>query len=112
MAYREDKPVGYCWTRILVKETSKTKTRMGEIHMLGVDPDLRNKGLGRKVLLTGLSHLKRKGIVNVELTADSEEPAASGLYQSVGFREGMKTEWYEKKLIKRSSLRSSAGDGE
>lgn len=112
IAYRGDKPAGYCWTRILVKETSTTKTRTGEIHMIGVDPDLRNKGLGRNVLLKGLSHLKRKGIVNVELTADGEDPAARRLYESVGFKEGMKTEWYEKKLIERGSARSSSGSGE
>ena len=112
IAYRGDKPVGYCWTRILLRETSTTKTRTGEIHMIGVDPDLRNKGLGRKVLLKGLSHLKRKGIGNVELTADGEDPAARRLYESVGFKEGMKTEWYQKKLIERGSPRSSSGGGE
>jgi mycothiol synthase len=99
MAYRGDKPVGYCWTRILIKETPRTKTLIGEIHMIGVDPDLRNKGLGRNVLLTGLSHLKRKGVVNVELAADGEDPLARRLYESVGFKEGMKTQWYEKKLM-------------
>jgi mycothiol synthase len=99
MAYREDRPVGYCWTRILIDETSKTMARIGEIHMIGVDPYLRSKGLGRKVLLKGLSHLKHKGIVRVELTADGQEPAARRLYHSVGFKEGLKTEWYEKKLI-------------
>ena len=67
--------------------------------MIGVDPYLRSKGLGRKVLLKGLSHLKVKGIVKVELTADGQAPAARRLYQSVGFKEGLKTEWYEKKLI-------------
>ena len=76
--------------------------------MIGVVPDLRNQGLGRKVLLTGLSHLKRKGIEKVELTADAEDPAARRLYQSVGFKEALKTEWYEKKLTELNSLRSQS----
>jgi mycothiol synthase len=98
MAYRKDQPVGYCWTRILTDETSKTKTRIGEIHMIGVDPDFRGRRLGRIILLAGLSHLKRKGIEKVELTADAEDPAARRLYESAGFTEGLKAEWYEKTL--------------
>ena len=99
VAYRGEQPVGYCWTRILVNETSTPKTRTGEIHMIGVDPDFREKGLGRNVLLSGLDHLKSKGIVKVELTADGEDPVPGRLYESVGFKKGMKMLWYEKKLM-------------
>jgi len=99
MAYRGDQTVGYCWTRILVNETSTPKTRTGEIHMIGVDPDFRKKGLGRNVLLSGLDHLKGKEITKVVLTADGEDPVPRGLYESVGFRETMKMQWYEKKLL-------------
>ena len=67
--------------------------------MIGVDPDFREKGLGRNVLLSGLDYLKSKGIVKVELTADGEDPIPGRLYESVGFKEGMKMLWYEKKLM-------------
>jgi ribosomal protein S18 acetylase RimI-like enzyme len=70
----------------------------GEIHMLGVDPDSQKKGIGRKVLLAGLSYLKSNGITIVELTADSANREGLRLYKSVGFKEFMKTEWYEKAL--------------
>jgi mycothiol synthase len=99
MAYRGDHPIGYCWTRILVNEISTPKTRTGEIHMIGVDPDFRTRGLGRNLLLLGLNHLKRKGIEKVELTADGEDPVPRRLYESVGFKEMIKMLWYEKKLI-------------
>ena len=76
MAYRGDKPVGYCWTRMLSEKISEKNRAAGimtgEIHMLGVDPDFQKKGIGRKVLLAGLSYLKSNGITSVELTADSE----------------------------------------
>ncbi len=70
----------------------------GEIHMLGVDPDFRKRGIGRSILLAGLSHLKSKGVEIVRLTADGEYPAALSLYESVGFKASSRTEWFEKKL--------------
>jgi mycothiol synthase len=98
MAYRGDKPVGYCWTRMLSEKNRAAGKMTGEIHMLGVDPDFQKKGIGRKVLLAGLSYLKSNGITSVELTADSENRGGLRLYKSIGFKELMKTEWYENKL--------------
>jgi mycothiol synthase len=98
MAYLKNHPIGYCWTRILIEDNPAAGGMKGEIHMLGVDPDYRKKGIGRNVLLAGLANLKSKGVTIVKLTADGEEPAAVGLYQSVGFEVCSRTEWYEKKL--------------
>jgi mycothiol synthase len=99
MAYEGHKPVGYCWTRMPTEQNPAAESLKGEIHMLGVDPDFRKKGIGRKVLLAGLSHLQSKDVTIVELTTDGEDPVAWGLYESVGFRKRMMMEWYEKKLI-------------
>lgn len=99
MAYLGDSPIGYCWTRTFVEKHAASESVKGEIHMLGVDPDFRKQGVGRNVLLSGLSHLKDKGITIIELTTDGEDPVASRLYESVGFQEMMISEWYEKKLI-------------
>lgn len=90
MACEGDKPVGYCWTRVNPEENR------GQIHMMGVDPDYRKKGIGQELLLSGLVHLKDKGAEVVELTVDSENQAARALYVSVGFEVCSKTEWYEK----------------
>jgi mycothiol synthase len=98
MAYLKNRPVGYCWMRIIIEENQTAGGLKGEIHMLGVDPDYRKKGIGRNVLLAGLADLKNKGINIVELTADGEDPVALGLYKSVGFEVLSRTEWYQKKL--------------
>ncbi len=98
MAYLGDHPIGYCWTRKLMEKNATSEKIKGEIHMLGVDPDFRNQGIGRTVLLAGLSHLKSKGITHIELTTDGEDPVAGRLYESVGFKESMILEWYETKL--------------
>jgi mycothiol synthase len=98
MAYLGNRPVGYCWTRIMIEKKTAAGGLIGEIHMLGADPDYRNKGIGRNVLLAGLADLKSKEVNIVELTADGEDPVALGLYESVGFEVFSRSEWYQKKL--------------
>jgi len=91
-----DKIVGYCWTRITYETT--TDERKGQIFMLGVGPDYRGKGIGKGVLLAGLSYLKSKGLQVIELTVDSGNKAACALYRSVGFKVRTSSLWYEKSL--------------
>lgn len=64
--------------------------------MLGVAPDYRGKGIGKKLVLAGLARIRRKGLQVVELTVDSENKAAYALYQSIGFEVQTNTFWYEK----------------
>ncbi len=99
MAYLNHQPIGYCWTRIMMEENPEADEMKGEIHMLGVDPDFRKKGIGRNILLAGLADLKKKGVTIVELTADGEEQVALVLYESVGFKVCSRAEWYEKTLV-------------
>ena len=98
MAYLKNRPVGYCWTRIMNAENPVTGGLKGEIHMLGVDPDYRKKGIGRNVLLAGLADLKSRGVNIVELTVDGQDPVALGLYKSLGFEVFSRLEWYQMKL--------------
>lgn len=97
LIYDSDKPVGYCWA-IACHDEEAAVEKKWRIYMLGVDPDYRGKGIGRKVLLTGLSHLKNKGIQISELTVDSENKAACSLYYSVGFNIRTRSLWYEKSI--------------
>jgi mycothiol synthase len=64
--------------------------------MLGVDPDYRDRGIGKRVLLAGLSHLKSKGLSIAELTVDCQNKEAYALYQSIGFKVQDNIRWYEK----------------
>lgn len=94
VAYGGDRPIGYCWTRIIYK--AATGERKGQIFMLGVDPDYRGRGVGKGVLLAGLEYLKSKGLPVAELTVDSRNRAACSLYRSVGFKTWMSSLWCEK----------------
>ena len=91
-----DKIIGYCWTEITGEGEATSGERKGRIFMLGADPDYRGKGVGKRVLLAGLAHLKNKGLPVAELTVDSENKAAGALYQSVGFAVRTSSLWYEK----------------
>ncbi len=57
-----DRPIGYCWTRINSEEGADRGESKGYILMLGVSPDHRGQGIGKKVLLAGLSYLKGRAI--------------------------------------------------
>ena len=97
LVFQGDKPVGYCWTAMNLGEDA-AGTNKGRILMLGVDPDYRGKGIGKRALLAGLAHLKSKGIEAADLTVDSENAAACALYESVGFKISSTSAWYEKTL--------------
>jgi mycothiol synthase len=98
MAYEGGKLIGYCWTTVSPPGNTARAVNKGQIHMLGMDPDYRKKGIGKEILMKGLHHLKGKGIEIVELTVDSENQAALSLYESVGFEIFSATRWYEKVL--------------
>jgi mycothiol synthase len=98
LTYLDDLPVGYCWTIINAEENKKRKKSKGLIHMLGVDPHYRQREIGKAILLNGLTDLKAKGVDTVELTVDSQNPAACSLYESMGFEVYAKTEWFEKSV--------------
>jgi len=89
---------GYCWTEIIDIAVNSGEKKHGIIYMIGTDPEYRGKGLGKKVLLAGLSYLKNKGIKTVSLSVDSENRVAYELYRTMGFEERGSTLWYEKKL--------------
>jgi len=94
----EEHPIGYCWTKINSGGKKHTRKRRGHIHMLGVDPGHRGKGIGKQVLLAGIAYLQGEGIQFVELTVDEENKTACALYKSLGFEISAQTVWYEKLL--------------
>jgi len=98
LIYEGDQPVGYCWATIDEEGNKAAGTRKGRIHMLGVVPDHRGKGFGRRALLAGLSYLAGGGIEVAEVTVDSENTEACALYESVGFKTWSTTAWYENEL--------------
>ncbi|MFC2005897.1 GNAT family N-acetyltransferase [Chloroflexota bacterium] len=94
--YDGDKVTGYCWMDITGGGSTAISGRRGRIFMLGVDPDYRGRGVGKRVLLAGLAYLKSKGLQVAELTVDSDNKVACALYKAVGFKVWKNSLWYEK----------------
>jgi mycothiol synthase len=98
MAYKGNSAVGYCWTARILRPDRDAGATSGRIHMMGVAPEHRGRGLGRLILQAGLKHLSNSGVQTVELTADNENTAACSLYASAGFKLKNALVWYEKKI--------------
>ncbi len=86
---------GYCWTHMYVDFQKGKANKIGRIHMIGILPEHRNKGLGRKLLLAGVSHLRNKNIKKIVLAVDQQNVSALKLYQSFGFKIHSKSYWFE-----------------
>ena len=86
--------VGYNWTSLAGTDSGP----VGRIEMTGVHPGMRGRGLGKAVVAAGLEHLRSKGAVRVELEVDSANPAATRLYEGLGFEYAGPTYWYERRL--------------
>ena len=95
LMYDRDRAIGCCWTGISCEEGIPS-VRKGRLHMLGVDPDHRRRGIGRELAVAGLTRLKNRGLRIAELTVDSENKAARALYESLGFEVHVSTLWYER----------------
>ena len=95
---KNGKLAGYIWFNFLAGRPSLVSSNKARIHMFGIHPQFRRKGLGRLLLLEGLTHLQKLGFGMVELTVDSRNKTAFSLYTSLGFRVIKEYLWYERPL--------------
>ncbi len=91
-------PIGYCWANIDFGKGAVMGEKRGRINMIGVDPNYRGKGVGKKVLIVGLTQLKSRGVRIVDLTVDGDNKPARALYHSIGFDLRTSSLWYQKDL--------------
>jgi mycothiol synthase len=58
---------------------------MGEIYVIGVDPDFHGRGWGRALTQAGLDWLAGQGLTVGMLYVDADNTAAVSMYRSMGF---------------------------
>ena len=86
LAVDGDELAGFCWTK-LHAPTSLEPTSLGEIYVIGVDPDHQARGLGRALTVAGLEDLHaRRHAATGMLFVDAANRRAVSLYEDIGFR--------------------------
>jgi mycothiol synthase len=94
-----DRLVGYHWTKVHGGDGAHSRLDpatphahdghghdpIGEVYVVGIDPDERGGGLGRALTLLGLGHLRHLGLPDAMLYVDADNEPAIRLYASLGF---------------------------
>jgi len=76
----EDRLLGFHWTKV-----HQQSPPVGEVYVVGVDPDAQGAGLGKALTLAGLHHLHRSGLSKVILYVESDNLPAMAVYTHLGF---------------------------
>ena len=101
VADRDGRMVGFHWTKVHGGHGHghhHDHAPIGEVYVVGVDPDLRGQGLGRAVTIAGLHYLRGLGLSHVMLYVDASNKAAIALYSDLGL-----SHWDTDTLYQRSS---------
>ena len=83
--HEDGRLVAFCWTK--VHPASDVDPALGEIFVIGVDPDAAGRGLGRQMTLAGLAWLAEHGLHTGMLYVESDNETARRLYVGLGFVE-------------------------
>jgi mycothiol synthase len=76
---------GFCWTKVHPPAPPHELVALGEIYVIGVDPDRQGMGFGRALVVAGLASLHARGTSVGMLFVDASNTAATELYQRLGF---------------------------
>ncbi|QCQ89821.1 mycothiol synthase [Rhodococcus sp. SGAir0479] len=75
--------LGFHWTKVHAPENGNPA--LGEVYVVGIDPEAQGRGLGRVLTLAGLHHLRDRGLGTVLLYVEGDNVAALHTYERLGF---------------------------
>ena len=82
IAARDGEVIGFHQTKITDTET---EGRLGEVYVVGVDPRIHAKGVGKALTIEGMRRMVAAGAETIELYVESDNAPALGLYERLGF---------------------------
>lgn len=85
----DDTVLGFHWTKVHATDATPGDAEpgpVGEIYVLGVDPQSSARGLGGPLTAAGLDHLADRGLTTVMLYVEGDNDRALKLYRRYGFQ--------------------------
>jgi mycothiol synthase len=86
VAEREGRIIGFHWTKV--------KGGVGEVYVVGIDPDAQGGGLGTALTARGIRHMYEQGLRIVDLYVEGDNAPALAVYRRLGFVEHAKDVLY------------------
>ena len=86
VAERDGEVVGFHWTKI--------EDGVGEVYVVGIDPDAQGGGLGTALTSRGLRHMHEQGVPVVDLYVEGDNAPALKVYRNLGFQDWAKDVLY------------------
>jgi mycothiol synthase len=83
LAVNGDEIVGFVWTKI--HQDFVNQEPVGELYVVGVDPDHAHQGIGRAASVTAINYLVTKGLKHSMLYVDADNEKGLALYTSLGY---------------------------
>lgn len=94
IAERSGDVVGFHWTKIFELPEMRP---VGEVYVVGIDPDAQGCGLGKALTARGLRHLQDAGVAEVILYVEGDNLPALAVYRKLGFKDFKKDVLYRKR---------------
>jgi mycothiol synthase len=83
IAIENKRIIGFCWTKI--HHDFVNQDPVGELYVLGVDPEFQVKGIGHSLATRALNHFLNLGIHQASVYVDQENFPALSLYRKLLF---------------------------
>lgn len=76
----DDRIAGFCWTKV-----HREPEPLGEIYVIGLDPEYAGRGLGGPLTQSGLDRLHELGLRTAMLYVEADNAPALEVYRRLGF---------------------------